>query len=224
MCSEISVFIIIFLFISNWFQIYSFIGLIIGPKVKTSLVDDKWIKKIVKKKTELKLLDIIIFHENRMYGMMVGLPFWPKMILSEGLYKNFNKDELEWVILHEAGHCVLWHNFQALAIQLAMISLGIFSIIKLKLSFLSSLFLSIILSLVCIQIIRWLIEYVADKYSISKVENSNGVVTAQQKLRENRYKNLFPFNNEKSILRYFLVWNIYPETRIKMANKRLSKI
>ena len=48
---------------------------------------------------------------------MAGLPFWPKIILSEGLYKSFNRDELEWVILHEAGHCVLWHNLQAFLIQ-----------------------------------------------------------------------------------------------------------
>lgn len=222
MYNEIFVFTITFLFISNWFQIYSFIGLIIGPKIKTSLINDKWIKKIVKKKTGLDLLDITIFHEKRMYGMMAGLPFWPKMILTEGLYENFNKDELEWVVLHEAGHCILWHNLQALLIQLLILGLGIYAMIYFKLNLISSLLFSILMSLICIQIIRWLIEYRADKYSISKVENPKGVITAQLKFRENSHKN--PFSNEDSILRFLLVWNIYPETRIRMAKARLAKM
>src|SRR3989339_561872 len=110
---KVIIFIIIFLIITNWFQIYSFSKLIVGKKIKTSSIKDSWINKTVKKKTGLSLLNITLFHDKKMYGLMAGLPFWPKMILSEGLYKNLNRDELEWVILHEAGHCVLWHNLEA---------------------------------------------------------------------------------------------------------------
>jgi len=105
---NIIIFIILFLVIVNWFQIISFSSLFVGPKIKTSTIKDEWIKNVVKKKTGLNLFDVTLFHDKKMYGMIAGLPFWPKMILSTGLYKSFNKDELEWVILHEAGHCVLW--------------------------------------------------------------------------------------------------------------------
>ena len=214
-------FTIIYLIICNWFQLQSFLSIVIGPKYKTSFIDDKWIKSIVKKKTGLSLLDITIFHDKRPYGMMAGLPFWPKMILSEGLYKNFNKDELEWVILHEAGHCVLWHNLQSFLIEMIILGGGIYSINKYHLSLFIVFLLSIILSCISIQIIRWTTEYVADKYSIARVDNPMGVITAQDKFRNAYEKNLF--NSEKSILRFLLHWNIYPSLRIKMAKERISE-
>jgi len=209
------VFILIFLIICNWFQLLRFLSIIIGPKYRTSSVDDKWIKSIVKKKTGLSLLDITIFHDQKMYGMMVGFPFWPKMILSEGLYKSFNKDELEWVILHEAGHCVLWHNLQAFLIELLILGLGVYGINVFRLPLILSLLLAIILSMICIQLIRWGIEYIADLYSINRVTNLKGVITAQDKLRK--------ANGEKGILILLFRWNISPTKRIEMAKQRMRK-
>ena len=69
-------FILTFMYLSNWFQINTFLSLIIGPKVKSYSIDDKWIKSIVKKKTGLNLTDITIFDDQKLYGMMPGLPFW----------------------------------------------------------------------------------------------------------------------------------------------------
>src|SRR3989337_4184844 len=116
---------LIFLFISNWFQIISFLSVPCRDGSRRSKLKDKWIYETVLKKTGLRLLDITIFHDKKMYGMMAGLPFWPKMILSTGLYESLNKDELEWVILHEAGHCVLWHNLKAFLIELSILICGI---------------------------------------------------------------------------------------------------
>ena len=215
------IFSLTFLTICNWFQLLSFLSVVIGPKYKISSVDDRWIKSTVKKKTGLSLLDITIFHEKRMYGMMAGLPFWPKMILSEGLYKSFNKDELEWVILHEAGHCVLWHNLQAFLTQVFMLFFGIYTIRRFNLPLIVVLLYSIFLSFLCIQVLRWRIEYIADKFSIDRVDNPKGVISAQDKFRNAYFKN--PFHSEKSILRFLLHWNIYPARRIAMANERIKK-
>ena len=213
------VFVLPFLIIVNWFQLISFSSLIVGPKIKTSLIKDSWIQNIVKKKTGLSLLDITLFHDKKMYGMMAGLPFWPKMILSTGLYKSFNKDELEWVILHEAGHCILWHSIEAFLIEIVILSAGIYLIQITKMSLFFIPFFSLLLSFICIQIIRWSIEYVADRYSINRVDNPRGVITAQDKFRKSHYKNLF--NDEKSILRFLFYWNISYSQRIEMANRRL---
>ena len=216
------VFTLLFLTIANWFQIIKFSSLFIGPKIKTSLVKDDWIQNTVKKKTGLTLLDITLFHDKKMYGMMAGLPFWPKMILSTGLYKSFNKDELEWVILHEAGHCVLWHNLQSFLIEMIILLSGIYLIQVNKISFSFILILSLLLGFICVQIIRWTTEFVADKYSINRVDNPKGVITAQEKFRKSHYKN--PFNDEKSILRFLIHWNITPSKRIEIANKRLTNM
>lgn len=155
-----------------------------------------------------------------MYGMMAGLPFWPKMILSEGIYKNLNKDELEWVVLHEAGHCVLWHNLEAFLIEMMTLGFGIYSISVTKMNIFLIPFFTLLLSFACIQIIRWIIEYAADSYSINRVDNPKGVITAQEKFRKNPFKN--PLSDEKSIFRFLLVWNITPTKRIEMAKLRMS--
>lgn len=219
---NVFLFILVYLVICNWFQLLSFLSIVIGPRYKTSSVDDKWIKAIVKKKTGLSLLNITIFHDQKMYGMMAGLPFWPKMILSEGLYKSFNKDELEWVILHEAGHCVLWHNLQAFFIQIGILFFGIYTVSLFKPSLALIPLYALFLSFVCIQVLRWGIEYVADRYSISRVTHPKRVITAQGKFRNAYVKN--HFHSEKSIFRFLLHWNIYPSKRIEMAKKRMKRI
>ncbi len=213
-------FVITFLLTANWFQISTLFTALISNSFEKSPLKDEWINKTVLKKTGLRLLDITLIKDRKMYGMMAGMPFWPKMILSEGLYKTLNKDELEWVILHEAGHCMLWHNLKAAVYQLVFISLGLYFIRFNDLNLLITTLLALLLSLICIQIIRWLIEYEADKYSIKRVTNPKGVITAQDKFRKSSVKNLF--SNEKSLGRFFLIWNIYPEKRIEMANLRLT--
>ena len=205
----------------NWFQIIHFSSLFVGPKIKTSILKDKWINDIVKKKTGLTLLDITLFHDKKMYGMMAGLPFWPKMILSTGLYESLNKDELEWVILHEAGHCVLWHNLQSFFIEMITMALGIYLIQLNKINLFFIPIHAILLGILCIQLIRWITEYVADSYSIKLVDNPKGVITAQDKFRKNYSKNFM--SDEKSVFRFLFHWNIYPSQRIEMAKKRLKK-
>jgi hypothetical protein len=213
------IFVVIFLFICNYFQILHFAKLIVGPKIKTEILKDDWINSVVKKKTGLNLKDITLFKDEKMYGMMTGLGPWimPRMIISEGLYKNLNKDELEWVILHEAGHCVLLHNLQSMVIELVFLGIGLYLISTENINLFLVPFLSLIFSIISIQIIRLMTEYTADMYSISRVDNPNGVVTAQDKFRKN-YKGSI-FSNEKSIVRLLFHWNIYPSQRIKMARK-----
>lgn len=213
-------FLLAFLFIVNWFQLIAFVSAAFGRKVRKEKIEDKWIYEMVLKKTGLKLTGITIFQEKRMYGMMAGLPSWPKMILSEGLYKTLNRDELEWVVLHEAGHCVLWHNLKAFIIELMFLVFGLYFVYFYELNFIFSIFLSISFSLICIQVIRWSIEYQADKYSIERVDHPKAVITAQEKFKKAKSKNMF--SSEKSIGRFLLHWNIYPSKRIEMAKSRLS--
>ncbi len=213
------IFISIFLFVCNYFQIISFLKIFVGPKIKTEPLNDKWINSTVKKKTGLKLITITLFKDKKLYGMMAGLPFWPKMILSEGLYKTLNKEELEWVILHEAGHCILWHNLEAGLFELVIGIVGIYTIIIWNISLILVPFYALLLSFICIQLIRWLIEYVADRFSITRVDNPQGVITAQAKFKKSYGNNLFV---KFPTLRFLLFWNIHPDVRIKMANSRLG--
>lgn len=213
-------FVLIFLIAVNYFQLVTFISLIVGPKIRTKKIIDRWIIDTVKEKTGLALKNITIFYDKRPYAMMGGIYPFPILIISEKMRKVFNKDEMEWVILHETGHHLLWHNLQAIIIEGLVISLGI----KLINFFMLNIFLvgvlSIFLSILTIQIIRYLIEYQADKFSILRVSDPEGVITAQTKLKK-YYKDSL-FNSEKSLLRILFHWNISPDLRIKMAKMRYS--
>jgi len=124
------------------------------------------------------------------------------------------------VLLHEAGHCVLWHNLEATLIEFSLAGLGVYLITTNNLGFAASFASSVLLALICIQIIRWLIEYQADNYSISRVTNPKGVITTQDKFRNSKHSGIF--SSEKSLGRLLLHWNILPSKRIEMAKVRLS--
>ncbi len=221
MTLSIILFIIIFLLAANYFQVVTFGSLIVGPKIKTSKIVDEWILNTIKDKSGLVLKDLTIYHDKKPYGMMAGFPPFPELIISEKLYRIFNKDEMEWVILHEVGHCVLWHNLKAMMIELLLIFGGIFFIKTVQLNIFLTILLSFILSIMSVQIIRRLIEYEADKFSISRVANPQGVITAQAKFKK-YYKDSI-FNSENSIIRKLFHWNISPSLRIQMAKQRFNK-
>jgi len=220
MIFSLIIFISIFLVTVNYFQLVTFASLIIGSKIKTSTIVDRWILKAIKDKTGLVLKNLIIFHDKRPYAMMAGIYPFPKLIISEEMYKVFNKDEIEWVILHEAGHHLLWHNLEAIVIEGTMLVLGVKLINLFMLNIFLSGVLSLIFSILTVQIIRYAIEYQADKYSIKKVSNPQGVITAQEKLRK-YYKDSL-FGSERSFVRMLLSWNITPAQRIKIAKSRTA--
>lgn len=197
-----------------------FLSLIVGPRMKTKIVKDAWIEKILINKTGLHIPSFTLFHEQIPYGMMAGLPFRPTLIISEKLYKTFNKDEMEWVILHEAAHCLYWHSIIASLIEIFFIFIGWIIIQTNHSSLFISCIIAILFSIFCIQILRNVIEYQADNYAISKVDNPKGVITAQDKLRKSYSKGLF--TSEKSILRALFHWNLYPQQRIEIALQRMK--
>lgn len=213
-------FILIFLIVVNYFQLVTFASLIVGPKIKTDIIADKWIINTIKNKTGLMLKNITIFHDKRPYAMMGGIYPFPILIISEKIRKLFNKDEMEWVILHETGHHLLWHNLKAIIIEGVVMLLGIKLIYFFQLNIYWSGALSIFFSIITVQIIRYAIEYKADKFSIKRVTNPQGVITAQSKFK--RFYKTSLFNSEKSLLRIFLHWNISSNLRIKMAKQRYS--
>ena len=138
MTFSLIIFILIFLIAVNYFQLVTFASLIVGPKIKTNTIIDKWIINTIKYKTGLVLKNIKIFHDKRPYAMMGGIYPFPILIISEKMRKLFNKDEMEWVVLHETGHHLLWHNLKAIIIEGVTISLGVKLIHLLQLNIFSS--------------------------------------------------------------------------------------
>lgn len=210
---EVLIFALVYLILCNWFQIKTSLSAFIRPKKNISQLRDPWISDTIKKKTGLTIKSITIFETDKLFGMMAGIPAKPMMILSRGIYKEFKKDELEWLILHEAGHCVLWHSAKMASFQVVSIIIGIFLI-----NYFNQGFYSIILAMIMGYIfIRYAkhCEYEADRYSIEKIDNPKGVITAQKKLVKH-YK-----INENSFFRKYLTSQTLPSQRIAMAKARM---
>lgn len=210
---KITLFILIYLLLCNWFRIKSLLSAFLHPKKKIRRIKDQWIIDTIKKKTGLTIKNITIFETDKLFGMMAGIPTKPIMILSRGIYKEFKKWELEWVILHEAAHYILWHSAKMASFQLGSVLLGIF-----LLNYFQSAFYSIILAtILAFFFIRYSKQYEheADKYAIEKVDNPKGVITAQEKLIKH-YK-----INENSFFRKYFTSGTLPTERIALAKSRM---
>ncbi len=209
---EALAFAIVYLLTCNWSQIKSFLFALTRPKERISHIYNDWITKTLFKKTGVKLETITIFELKKIFGMMPSTPpFKPSMILSREMYETFNRDELEWVILHEAGHYVLLHGIKLACIQITSLMIGIY-ILQITHSVIVILSLALLFAFVYIQFGKYM-EYQADKYSIAKVDNPNGVVTAQAKLI--RSHNI----DEKSFFTKYLRTQTLPSQRIALASK-----
>ncbi len=205
----------LYFYICNWFQIGAFVKHLSQPKKLIKIIRDNQISSLVKNKTGLSLKRIIVFNSEKMFGMMPGIPLWPELILSSRMIKELNKDELEWVILHEVAHCVFWHVPKTFLIQVFVWAIGLW-LTSLSQSLILVLLFSLTLSLLSIQVFR-LLEWEADKFAINNVDNPQGVITAQEKFKKLNGKLSF---YQKGIFRQLFYWNILPAQRIELAQKR----
>lgn len=214
------VFALTYIVICNWFQLISFVTAIAKPK-RIRFISDVEISNIIYKKTGLTLSRITIFESNSMFGMMPAIPWKPEMILSSSLYSTLNRDELEWVILHEAAHCLLWHTVKSALVQLLMLSIGVFVIMRIFPNLLIIFPLSISLAVITIQIMRKF-EREADTFAIAHVKNPQAVITAQQQFENKRPTKYAWIYAESGIIRSLFFWNILPSERIRLASMRIS--
>lgn len=205
-----------FLLLCNWFQITSFVYALSHPKKRVSYVHDAWMTKTILGKTGINITEFTFFETKKLFGMMPStFPLKPKMILSRGIYEAFNKDELEWVLLHEIGHYTLMHGIKLGIAQFSLLFFGLYTIYDIK-SKIVAVFLSLLLGFLYIQFHKY-IELEADTYSISRTSNPRGVISAQEKLVK------FNGINEKSIVSRYFKSQVLPSQRIAMASARIKK-
>ncbi len=208
-----------YLFICNYFQILTFLHALSKPK-HIEFISDPQISDIIQKKTGLKIKRITIFESKTFFGMMPAIPWKPEMILSSALYQKLNKDELEWVVLHEAAHCKFWHVVKSALTQFILLILGVFILYRFALPFIITILLTPLFACMAIQCMRYF-EREADTFAISNVDNPYAVITAQKKFESQRPLNSEWIYGETSIIRKILFWNILPSERIRLANDRI---
>lgn len=190
---EFALFVLTFFLITNRHWVRSFIEGFTNGKANAKDIKDQAILDLIKNKTGLKMSKIKLLDTTKVWAMMAGFPTMPYMVISKDAYENFTKDELQWLLLHEAGHYVLWHNVKMIILHLIFIAIGFLILIELSLfinTTILSLILGVLAAIIYTQIARRF-EYEANYYALSKMDNPKGIENMYEKARNRwRKKNL----------------------------------
>lgn len=217
---KITILTLLFNLIANWIQFYYLGKNLLNPTQRKALhnLEDESLRKRVNDVTGLDLKIRIMDENLKAIGfMMTSPPFAPVMIFSKKLISLFNESELEWVILHEAGHYLMSHNLKLIILDLILSITNAILIFKFNLPILTALVYTACLALAQIQIAK-IFEYQADRFAASKMTNPQGMITGNKKMRmENK-----TFSKSK-FLRKLLVIAVPYEKRIEMAKKEIMK-
>lgn len=148
--------------------------------------------------------------------MISSPPFKPVMLFSEKLYRSFNNDEMQWVILHESAHYLTLHNLRFIIVQLTLFATGVYLFYWLETGLIIIVLMFVILSLIYIKLAK-VFEYQANNYAAKNMDNPKGMITGNIKIMKAN-KGLF----RNKILRYLLTIAVPFEERIKIAKKQLK--
>jgi len=200
----------------NWIQIRYLLGNLIKPR-KNTFIPFENVKLLAKmrKKTKLQLSIKILGEKKKMIGFMISSPpFKPVVIFSEKLYRSFDNDEMQWVILHESAHYLMLHNLRFIIVQLILFLTWVYLFYWLKTSFIITVLIFIVLSLIYIQLAK-IFEYQADIYAAKNMDNPKGMITGNIKMMK---ANKGFFSNK--IIRYLLYIAVPYEERIEIAKRQ----
>lgn len=216
---------IILFFISftswQWMSLYLQATSIKKGRRAIEIIKDKTLLDLIFKKTGLQLTSIRISSSSKLWGMMIGLPKYPYMILSRAVYENFNKDEVEYVVLHETGHYVLAHSAKLAVLYVSLLSIG-FVIISSSNIFFIWMSVAFVIGMIMIQISR-IFEYEADNFTVSHITNPQGMITATRKF-ENAYKNFDLIRHDEDTLLGRLIYMGIPyNQRVRNAESEIAK-
>lgn len=216
-------FVLVFFYISTWTQTHLLLGSLGYGKTPITIVENQDLSSLAKEKTGVWIEKIKISESDRPFGMMIGVPSKPQLILSRALYDSFAPDEMEYVVLHETGHYALWHTQKELALWLVLMVVGLFILRKMKsriVDIIVSLLMAIIFGVVLIQLGKYH-ELQADAYSVRRMTNPQGMIEATNKFRE-YYGRSYSQTDNKIIQWMFYRANPY-DNRIRMANDEIKR-
>lgn len=208
----------IFLGIANWGTFYYFFLHLFKPKQKLRSINDRELISNAKKKTGLKV-SIKIMDIDKMIGFMISAPpFPPVMLFSRKLFEAFDKDEKEWVILHESAHYFMWHSLKFTVTQFILLLTGLIIMQNFNQYFtnLFSIFIGLILGLIYIRCAVFF-EYEADTYAVTHMDNPKGMITGNIKMRK---ANTGILTNP--LMKKLFIIAVPYEERINMAEKQLE--
>lgn len=216
------IFAIILGYTGLWMQINLLLATLGKDKPPLTTVRNETLTNLMAEKTGLKLVSVKIAEADRPFGMMTSVFWSPQMILSRNLYENFNASEMEYVVFHEAGHYKLRHIFKEWLLGLMLLGTGIWILKKLKTNraaLFAAATIGFIFGVIMIQLGK-IHELQADQYSLDRMADPRGMITATEKFKS-YYGPKYSQNTNPVIQWLFYRANPY-DNRIKMAEAEIS--
>lgn len=217
------IFPLVLAYTAMWVPINLFLSSINKGKTPITVISDNKVRDLILNKTGLDIQSIKISESPKLFGMMIGIPTKPQLIFSRGLYDSFSPDEMEYVALHEAGHYKLWHGMIELVAGIFLFIVGVLILKRIDLllvSIIASLIFGLIFGILMIRLGR-VHEYQADRYSLARMMNPEGMIQATDKFR-NYHGQKYTENNNKIIQFMFYRGNPY-DNRIVMAKEEIAR-
>lgn len=205
------IFLITFLSLSNYFQIFYFLISLISPKIKKVQLKDPDIIHFIKNKTKLNIPEITVLQSEKMYGGITGV-CRPSMFLSSKLIDVLTRSELEYVILHESAHYLYKHP---LIIGVSQVILAILGSLISASSNLGLTFLIAILTTYTFLVIARTCERYAERFAALNINNPSDMISTVNKFEEN-WMGKIP-----NILRIFS-WNISFKEKRNFAQETIK--
>lgn len=216
------IFLLVLGYTTMWLQINLLLSSLNQGKLPVTIAKDNKIRDLVLDKTGVYILATKISETPKLFGMMIGIPTKPQLILSRGLYDSFSPDEIEYVVLHEIGHYKLWHGVKELIAGIVLFAIGIVLLKPIDLfpfTLLLAVTLGVFFGILMIRLGR-VHEYQADNYSLNRITNPKGMIQATNKFR-NYHGPKYTENNNK--IAQFLFYRGNPcDNRIAMAHKEID--
>ncbi len=214
---------LVFIYTFSWVLIRLFASSLGQEKPPITIIQDEKIEQLIQEKTGIKIETIKISESDHPFGMMIGIPTQPQLILSRGLWETFTPDELAYVVLHEAGHYKLYHGLIEFVAAVLLFILGIFVLKKIpsiKLSIPAAFILGLFLGILMVRL-GHTHELQADSYTVSRMTNPQGMIEATKKF-QNYPGQKYTQSSNKIIQFLFYRGNPY-NNRISMAKEEIEK-
>lgn len=208
------------IYLTAYWEVVLLLAKSLFKKREVKVMKDKFVTGIITKKANLELKVFRIIKSDMPFGFMVGLTGKPVMALSSKLYKTFTKDELEFVVLHEAGHFVLKHSIKEAVVVISAFVIGSVPI------FLSNSTLPIagvlatgfVLGLIVLKY-GTLSEIEAEKFMLGKISSPVAVISASKKF-QNVWRKTPP---ENSLVFRLFYRGLHQDKRIRMAKEEIKR-
>lgn len=205
----------IFIYLTNWQAVIALFKGSFFSKTNSLPYKNDWLLNLLKEKTgiEFKFKKAI----SDKYGAFSLTIPKNTIVFSSKIIDNFNKDQWQWVALHEAGHRVYRHGYKYVAVSLVFISLGIFILSNQSNRLINPLTLAIFLAPLYQQIAR-LFEKEADTFAARKMDNPEGMITANEKFSKATKSRIY----KNDLLRTLFTPHISYQGRINIAREELE--